>query len=180
MSACAKCKRPIVKSQMPQRVEAREISGKVSFFADGTSDLPNLKEAKGRIKAIYHFRCYFQMRKHAGLDWYKYLDSSPTASEAQAQYKNRDDLVAERQDRLTRAQARLAELHERQARIADLSDLAEQRDAPIEILDLTTLIEEASTEAALAARQVEIAKEQAKEETPKGEADWRDPATLDI
>lgn len=181
--ACAKCKKKLSGAEEKARIEVRTQDGVEVAFGN----IPGHKkvsEATGKLKAIYHYGCYFLVVKAVDKrrDGLRYLDESPTVYEASVNHKNKDDVSEIAKARREKAESRFAELQlaltETIQEIAvdfDLSTVGRSH-----IYDLEELLREAELELTLAKRQEEIAVEREKEETPTQWNDWRNPTTIEI
>lgn len=121
------------------------------------------KDADGRIKGVFHYKCWFKRAKVARFKG-EGRDTGPDAYEMSLDYRNRDDLREEAVKR-----RKLAE-----ANYEALLDVAVSGPLPEFILLA------AQDDLALAKRQEELAEDRMKEAAPSTEGDWRGPIEGEI
>lgn len=166
---CGKCHGKISAADARKQVsEYTQPDGSTKYF--NLAGAP-LSAATGKLRKVYHYKCYYVMSKEARIGARHFTDS-PTIYEAAATHKNKDDFSEVALTRVQIAEARLAELNEQAEKFEEVWGTQD--------LDVTALIEEATADLALARRQEEIAEEKAKEDVPEDWNDWRNPASIDV
>ena len=105
MAQCGKCKQVVIKNDVNRSVEVRVIDGEEHTFR--YLQPKPLREATGKLKAVYHYKCYmvWQKRLRPTTDERgRWSADTPTAYEQAASMMNKDDLTA-----LAARQAEIAE-----------------------------------------------------------------------
>lgn len=94
MAQCKSCKQVVIKNDVNRSVEVRIIDGVEHTF--GYLQPKPLREATGKLKAVYHYKCYMveQKKLRPTTDGRgRWSADTPTAYEQAASMMNKDDLA---------------------------------------------------------------------------------------